>query len=133
MIRRKALHLIRDAVLASAVPNAAWAYLSWRYKLGVGPIYVWPWVLMVTLLYAYRADKFGLNSGGLGIVANDFRSIHVASLPFLAAISFPFLNFALNPKAPDKSLPIVLVVSGASWWVHDLYVTISRLHRDGSL
>ena len=120
MVRRTAFQLARDAALAAAVPSLAWAYLSWRHKLGVGVIYVWPWVLMTTLLYAYRADKLGLNSSRVGKVAYDLRAIRVASLPFLAAIVLPLLNFAIDPQAPEKSLPIILVASGVSWWLHDL-------------
>ena len=110
MVRRTALQLARDAALAAAVPSLAWAYLSWRHKLGIGAIYVWPWVLMTTLLYAYRADKLGLNSSRLGKVAYDLRAIRVASLPFLAAIVLPLLNFAISPQAPEKHQPLPLVL-----------------------
>ena len=72
-VRGTAFQLVRDGALAAAVPSLAWAYLSWRHKLGIGVIYVWPWVLMTTLLCAYRADKLGLNSSPLGKVAYDLR------------------------------------------------------------
>jgi len=95
----------RDAVVAMALPNLIWAYLNWRHKLGVGPIYVWN---------AYRADKFRLNSGGLGIIAYDLRWIRVVMLPFLAAIIFPLLNFVFSSQAPKMSMRIVLMVSSVS-------------------
>jgi len=93
---------------------------------------VWPWVLLTTLLYAHRADKFRLNAGLRGIIAYDLLTIRVASLPFLAAITLPLLNFAFNPKAPGLSLPIVLLVSGASWWLHDLIDVLLRLRQSQS-
>jgi hypothetical protein len=132
MVRRTAFQLARDAALAAAVPSLAWAYLSWRHKLGVGVIYVWPWVLLTTLLYAYRGDKLGLNSSRLGKIAYDLRAIRVASLPFLAAVVLPLLNFAISPQAPEKSLPIILVASGVSWWLHDLIVLMWRLRKDAN-
>ena len=96
-------------------------------------IYVWPWVLLTTALYAYRADKFGLNAGLRGIIAYDLLSIRVAALPFLAAITLPLLNFAFNPHAPELSLPIVLLVSGVSWWLHDLIAVLLRQRRNQRL
>ncbi len=49
MVRRTAFQLFRDAALAAAAPSLAGTYLSWRHKLGVGVIYVWPWVLMTRI------------------------------------------------------------------------------------
>ena len=129
MVRKTLIQIARDALVAMALPNLVWAYLNWRHKLGVGPIFVWPWVLITTLLYSYRADKFKLNSGGLGVIAYDFRSIRVASQPFFAAVTFPLLNFLFSSQAPGKSMPIVLIVSGVSWWLHDVIATVSRLVR----
>ena len=133
MALRTVPQLIRDAVIATAIPNLVWTYLSWRYRLRVGTIYVWPWVLIDTLLYAYRADKLGLNSSFHGIAAYDRRSIRVGAVPFLAAIGLPLFNFAFSRQAPVKSLPIVLLASGASWSVHDLMATLSRLRQEKRL
>ena len=133
MASKTAAELVRDAAIATLLPNFVWIYLTWRHKLGIGTIYVWPWVLLTTVLYAYRADKFGLNAGLRGIVAYDLLSIRVAALPLLAAITLPLLNFAFNPHAPELSLPIVLLVSGVSWWLHDLIAVILRPRRNQGL
>lgn len=133
MAPRTASRLIRDAIVATLLPNTVWTYLTWRHKLGVGTTYVWPWVLLDTLLYAHRADKFGLNSGLRGIIAYDLLSIRVAFVPFFAAITLPMLNFAFSPHAPVLSLPVVLVLSGASWWLHDIIATLSRLRQRNNL
>lgn len=125
MIRRTVIRLVGAAVIASAIANLVWSYLSWHYKLGVGTIYVWPWVLITTLLYGYRAMKLGLYSSRLGIIARDLRQIRVGSLPFLAAMVLPLLNFAFNQQAPAKIAPIVLVASGVSWSLYDLIALLS--------
>jgi hypothetical protein len=65
-------------------------------------------------------------------IAYDLRAIRVASLPFLAAVVLPLLNFAMSPQAPKKSLPIILVASGVSWWLHDLIALMWRLRKDAN-
>lgn len=125
MSRAKIHHIVLNSLVASGLPSLAWTYLSWRHKLGVGTIYVWPWVFIVTVWYGYRAQKLGLYKP-LGIVAYDFRSIRVVCLPFLGAVFLPLLNFAINPQAPGKSLAVVIVVSGASWYLYNLVAIFAR-------
>lgn len=128
MSRGKLLHIILNALVATAFPNLAWSYLSWRYKLGVGTVYVWPWVFIVTVWYGYRAQRLGLYPWPpLGVIAYDLRTIRVMSLPFLGAVVLPLLNFAINSQAPGKSLAVVIVVSGASWYLYNL-VAIFGFH-----
>jgi len=129
MARKSAAELVRDATVATWLPNMVWAYLTWRHNLGAGTIYGWPWTLLTTVLYAFRADKFALNIRVRGVIAYDLLTIRVAALPFLAAITLPLLNFAFNPKAPGMSLASVLVVSSVSWWLHDLLAVLLRLRR----
>ena len=128
MSRGKLLHIILNALVATAFPNLSWIYLSWRYKLGVGTVYVWPWVFIVTVWYGYRAQRLGLYLWPpLGVIAYDLRTIRVMILPFLGAVVLPLLNFALNSHAPGKSLAVVIVVSGASWYLYNL-VEIFSFH-----
>ena len=126
MSRARAYPIILNTLLATTVPNLVWTYLNGRYKLGVGTIYVCPWVLLVTLWYGYRAQRLGLNSSYLGKVAYDLRFIRVVILPFLGAVVLPLLNFAMNPQAPQKSLAVVIVVSGASWYSYNLVAIFSK-------
>jgi hypothetical protein len=118
--------ILRNALLATVLPNLVWIYLSWRHKLGVGAVYVWPWVLITTVWYACRADRLGLDPSRLGAIAYDWRSIRVAFPPFVAAVLLSLLNFALSPQAPPKSPPIVLIVSGVSWYLNDIIAYLPR-------
>lgn len=124
----KKIHIVVNALVATAVPNLVWTYLSWRYKLGVGTVYVWPWVFIVTVWYGHRAQRLGLYQWPpLGVIAYDLRAIRVMIFPFLGAVVLPLLNFALNPQAPAKSLAVVIVVSGASWYLYN-FVAIFGFH-----
>jgi len=118
--------IVANAIVATTLTNVAWSYLTWRYKLGIGTIYVCPWALITTLWYGYRAQRLGLYSGRLGVIAYDLRSIRVAALPFLAAIVLPLLNFAVSSQAPAKSPPVVILVSGVTWYLNDLISIFSR-------
>ena len=126
MSRVRIRPIVGNALVATTVTNVAWTYLTWRYRLGIGTIYVCPWVLITTLWYGYRAQRLGLYSGRLGAIAYDFRSIRVAALPFLGAVVLPLLNFAVSSQAPGKSPPVVIVVSGVSWYLNDLISIFSR-------
>lgn len=128
MSRRKLLHIILNALVATAFPTLAWTYLNWRYNLGVGTIYVWPWVFIVTVWYGYRAQKLSLYPWPpLGLIAYDLRAIRVMVFPFLGAVVLPLLNFAVNSQAPGKSPAVVIVVSGVSWYLYNL-VAIFGFH-----
>jgi len=127
MSERRTLHIVLNALAATALPNLAWIYLSWRYRLGVGTIYVWPWVFIVTLWYGYRAQKLGLYPWPpLGAIAYDLRSLRVGVLPFVGAAVLPLLNFALSSHAPGRSPAVVIVVSGASRYLYDFVVIFAR-------
>ena len=129
MGERRTLHIVLNALVASALPNLAWTYLSWRHKLGVGTIYVWPWAFIVTVWYGYRAHRLKLYPWRppLGVIAHDLRTIRVAIFPFLGAIVLPLLNFAIDSKAPGKSPAVVIVVSGVSWYLYN-FVAIFAQH-----
>jgi hypothetical protein len=126
MSRGKILHIVLNALVATAFPTLAWTYLSWRYKLGVGTIYVWPWVFLVTVWYGYRAQRLGLYSSPLGVIDYDLRTIRAVVLPFLGAVVLPLLNFALSSQAPQKSPAVVLVVSAASWYLYGWVALFAR-------
>ena len=126
MSRARILPILLNAAPATTITSLAWTYLNWRYRLGVGTVYVCPWVVILTLWYGYRAQRLGLYAGGLGAITYDLRTIRVASLPFLGAVGLPFLNFAINSQAPDKSPPIVIVVSGVSWYLYGFMAVFSR-------
>ena len=104
----------------TAIPNLVWGYVSWRHKLGLGALYIWPWVLISTLVYGVRAYRLNLYTWGLGKVGYDLRSIRVAIVPFLAAFFLPFLNFLFNPRVPITCTAISLVVSGICWVLFDI-------------
>lgn len=127
MSRDRALHIVLNALVASALPNLAWTYLNWRYKLGIGTIYVWPWVFIVTVWYGFRAQRLRLYQWPpLGVIAYDLRTIRVMAFPFLGAIALPLLNFAISSQAPGKSPAVVIVVSGVSWYVHNFIAIFAR-------
>ena len=126
MSRARVRPIVLNALVATTFTNVAWSYLTWRYKLGIGTIYVCPWVLITTLWYGYRAQRLGVYSRRLSVIANDLRSIRVAALPFLGAIVLPFLNFAVSSQAPAKSPPVVIVLSGVTWYLNDLISIFSR-------
>lgn len=126
MSRARVRPIVLNTLVATAFTNVAWSYLNWRYKLGVGTIYVCPWVLFVTLWYGYRAQRLGLNAAYHGRVADDLLFIRVAVFPFLGAVVLPLLNFAISPQAPQKSLAVIIVASGASWYLYNLVAMFSK-------
>lgn len=126
MIRSRAYPVILNTLIAAAVPNVVWTYLNWRYTLGVSTIYIFPWVLIVTLWYGYRAQRLGLNSSYLGVVSYDACYIRAVVFPFLGAVVFPFLNFAISSRAPQKSHAVVIVVSAASWYLYNLVAIFAK-------
>jgi hypothetical protein len=85
-------------------------------------------VFIVTVWYGYRAQKLGLYPWPpLGVIAYDLRTIRVMALPFLGALALPLLNFVINTQAPGKSPAVVIVLSGASWYLYNL-VAIFGFH-----
>jgi len=122
--RQRALHIVLNALVATAFPSLAWTYLSWRYKLGVGTIYVWPWVFIVTVWYGYRAQRYPWPTRG--VYAYDLRWMRVGVFPFLGAVVLPLLNFAINSQAPGKSPAVVIVVSLVSWYLYDFIVIFAK-------
>jgi cellulose synthase/poly-beta-1,6-N-acetylglucosamine synthase-like glycosyltransferase len=131
MTQRTAAQLVREAAVATVIPNLVWSFLSWRFRLAVGAIYVWPWAFVTTLWYVYRAYKLDLDPR-LGDLTYYVRSIRVASLPFLAALLLPWLNIAFDRHAPDKSPPIALLASIFSWSLSDLFRMLARWRREAS-
>jgi hypothetical protein len=124
MGERRTLHIVLNALVATAIPNLAWTYLSWRYKLGVGTVYVWPWVFIVTVWYGYRAQRYRWPTRGVS--AYDLRWIRVGVFPFLGAVVLPLLNFAINSQAPGKSPAIVIVVSLVLWYLYDFIAIFAK-------
>jgi uncharacterized membrane protein YjjB (DUF3815 family) len=59
--------------------------------------------------------------------AYNLRTIRVGALPFLGAVVLPLLNFAISSQAPGKSPAVVLLVSGASWYLYN-WVAIFGFH-----
>ena len=70
--------------------------------------------------------KAGLNAAYRGRVADDLLFIRVAVFPFLGAVVLPLLNFAIDPQAPQKSLAVVIVGSGTSWYLYNLVAMFSK-------
>jgi hypothetical protein len=103
MSRARVRPIVLNTLVATAFTNVAWSYLNWRYKLGVGTIYVCPWVLIVTLWCGYRAQRLRLNAAYHGRVADDLLFIRVAVFPFLGAVVLPLLNFAISPKLRKRA------------------------------
>jgi len=128
-MRSGRLELFRDALLATLIPNLTWAYISWRYKLGVSPIYIWPWALLVTIWYGRRCAKLGVHSSRLGIVKHSFRDIRAVLPPFGASIFFSLLNFLLDPHIPPRSPAVVILISLASCLAYGFVSSVASIFR----
>ncbi len=116
------LKILRNALLATLLPNLGWAYFSWKYSLGVSPLYVWPCTLLAALWYGYRAHKYRLHSLAMDLIVYEVQSIRVGWAPLLGLIFLGLLNPAMNSQASPKSPAVVLLVGMICWLVYSAIV-----------
>lgn len=110
------LKIFRNALMATLIPNLAWAYCAWNYSVWVSPLYVWPCTLIAALWYGYRAQKFHLYTPGVNVIAYEVQSLRVGWMPFLCLLFFGLLNVFLDPHASTKS-PGIMILVGMSCWL----------------
>jgi hypothetical protein len=109
------LKIFRNALLATLIPNLAWAYFSWQHPPGMSPLYVWPCTLITAIWYGYRAHKYHLHSSCMDLIVYEFQSIRVGWAPFLGLIFLGLLGFAIDPHANSQGPGVVLLIGMLCW------------------